>query len=292
MAGDSTAADVLRLLADCESTGTLELTGPPSGAFRLERGMIAAVVTDAVPDLATRLARGTPAAGTAERLAVARSVVLDGATVLLAKPLSAPPRFFAGAPDPSFGEHTEPSLRVDVPELLAEATARLALLAEAPVGPDDVVTVRPVLGRRSVRLGPIAWQLLRGLQEPRSARSLAWGFGLGLVDTLIAIADMVDQQACEARRPAGGSAPPTGPIFPPGPAGGAPRPGPTRPQPVVATRPGSGPGPGPGSAAPATVLTTLPRRRVVSGLAGSGQQRLAVPDRDLLLRVLEGLRRL
>ncbi|MDQ1288522.1 MAG: hypothetical protein QG622_2087, partial [Actinomycetota bacterium] len=232
MAGDSSAVDVLRLLADCESTGTLELSGPSNGTFRLLEGRLTAVVTDAVPDLATRLRRGATPVREEERAAVARSVVLDGTTVLLCNPLSGPPRFFTGQAEPP-APAGGPPLRLNVPELLREALARVTVLAQSPIGPDDVVTVRPVLGRRSVRLGPVAWQVLRGLSEPRSARSLAWLLGLGLVDTLLALADLVDQQACESPNAMRRNLPDLRPVTAPRPD----RPPETRPAPPTASVP-------------------------------------------------------
>jgi hypothetical protein len=287
VAGHSSAVDVLRLLADSESTGILELAGMSSGTFELRDGRLTAVVTDAVPDLVTRLERGDPVQGSHERTALVRSVILDGAIMLLACPPACPPRFFTGS-RPSTGTG-EPELLLDVPELLGEVLVRVAVLAESPIGPDDVVAVRPVLGRRSVRIGPVAWRLLHGLGKPRSARSLAWQLGLGLVDTLLALADLVDQQACEAPDAHRRHLPRADPA-----GHGTGRPGPTptprvdvTPRPPAPVRTLSAPSPALAPARPAA----LPRRRVPTG-GLAPERHYAVPDRALLLRVLAGLRRL
>lgn len=250
----SGVGDVLRLLADCDSTGTLELLGPPRGSFRLTSGRVTGAVTDAVPDLVTRLGPAPERMSVAERRAVARSVLVDAGVALLARPSSVPPRFSSG-PAASADDATD--VRLEVAELLDEVSGRLARLAEASIGPDDLIAVRRLPGTARVRVDRTCWALLPGLDRPRTPRVLAWLLRASLVDTVLAAASLVDASALEVRPPA--------------------------------DRPRSQP--------PAA----LPSRRSESRRHATVFRTLATdpplpavqpPDREILLRVLAGLRRL
>jgi hypothetical protein len=345
---DSGAGGVLRQLADCDSTGVLHVDGPPGGTFRLTGGRVTDVVTDAVPDLTTRLGPFPEQLTPEERRTVARSVLIDAAVALLARPSPVPPRFQAGdavpvgewvgAGDRSWGRavgsgersvlDAGPEVLVDVDlgvdDLLAQVAERTDRLAGITLEPDDVLVVRPVAAGGRVRLDPVAWQLLSALDRPRSSRVLAWQLALPLVDTVLAVASLLEQGAAEIVRVApreGRPGPPDPPdelVSPTGPDGPTATGSPSErsaasASPSVAIRsvavapvssspadiPSVAVAPAASPPAPAQAPAgALPRRRS-AGRAAASAWAMALsgaaaqpPDRDLLLRVLDGLRRL
>jgi hypothetical protein len=196
VSADGRAAEVLRLLADCDSTGALMLDGTGGGIFYLVDGRVVAVETDLVPDLGTRTARpGFPAAvPETGPVAAARSVLVDATAALLAFPDgAAAPGFVTGLTSPSPGP-----VGVPVAELLAVAAAVLARLAVSPIGPDDVVALRHRV-RRGVRLSADQWPVLGLLRLPQPPRAIAWTLGAELAATVLAVGDLVAQGACEVR---------------------------------------------------------------------------------------------
>jgi hypothetical protein len=299
---DIAAGEVLRLLADCDSSGALELEGVPGGAFCLDAGVVTAVRTTAVPDLTARLGALVDEPDDEERAALARSVIVDATVALLADPSPVPPRFRSpddhgsgnlegnpggdsdGDPEAADGRRPVPTrtttrVRIEVGDLLAAAAQGLDRLARAGVGPDDMVTLRPVPGRRGVRIDPIGWRLLGGLDRPTTPRDLAWRLGLPLVDTVCAVAALVDDEACDVHPRAAGRAP-----------------APSRSGARPAARPGRNPPLVPEPPQPVSdrsqPLPDLPRR--AGGDRQGPQHRAApiAPDRDVLVRLIEGLRRL
>jgi len=265
-------ADVLRLLAGCDSTGVLHVPGPPAGAFHLDGGRVAAVSTDAVP----------PGAG--------RRPVLDATLALLGGARVLPPRFTTGGPAAPGGP------RWDVAGLLAEVEQARAVLAAAGVGPDDEVALRP-LTRRSVRVDAGTWPVIGALATggvPTTPRRLAWALGATVLDTVLAVADVVDQGAGEVLRTAAPAAPA------PAVAGAGRDPG-TVPIPVVGQaprrdrtpRPAPGPLPvrRPGASLPAPGSRGRPGGPGTEGTGGFTAVPADLPA-EIVLRLLDGLRRL
>jgi periplasmic protein TonB len=323
-------ADVLRLLADCDSTGALQVTGPPRGVFYLEQGRVVAVETDAVP-------RGTT-----------RAAVLDAAAALLQRPSGMPPRFTSGA-----RLETAPTTRWEVAQVLTDVDRALDRLASIGVAADDSVVVRPLAGR-GVTVDATTWPLLGLLAVPRTPRQIAWALGRPVVDTVLAIGGLVQQGAVDVVR----TAPPPARPAPPPAAERTRPPAPDRtvidvaavieeatavavgrrPPPARDARPGrevvpepapfpapsaTGPTPAPTPAPAAVPAATVParaRRSPVTNPIGlpvrrpgvalddavrharnspargqhavAPQVRVAQPEAELVIRLLEGLRRL
>lgn len=287
--------DVLRLLADCDSTGALQVAGPPRGTFYLEQGSIVGVETDAVPPGAD-----PPA-------------VLDAAVEILRGPATMPPRFTTGVRiDPGT------ALRCDVDQLLADVGRAVDRLDRAGVGADDSVVVRPLAGR-GVCLDATAWPIVDPLTRPTTPRQVAWALGVPVIGVVLAVGDLIDQGAVAVVRVAvrPGSSPdlprsrfrPAEDSIPPGPAA-LPAPSASGSDGPGSDDPGSD---GPGSSdardqAPTGVLPVrrpgaalreakrrspgLPRRQspragqITTGVA------IAQPEPELVLRLLDGLRRL
>jgi len=295
------AADVLRLLADCDSSGTLQVAGPPGGAFRLDRGRVVQVDADGVP----------PGTGPA--------AVLDAAVELLGHPGGLPPRFATGR-----SVEVPPDRSHEVARLLLDVDRALATLARSPVSADDRVVAGPLRGR-GVRLDAASWPLVGSLGRPVTARELAWSLGCPVLGTVLALADRVEQGAClvvarapspgqpghpgapaPASEPAAGSVAgrrPTSPVTRPLPL--APRPEP-EPEPVPAQVPEPARAPGTAPAPASGTVPPLPVRRPGEALQAAvereeappwagGPARPATPDRpapELVLRLMDGLRRL
>ena len=272
-------ADVLRLLAGCDSTGVLHVPGPPAGSFHLDGGRVTVVSTDAVP----------PGAGRRPVLDATLALLSGGGRLL-------PPRFTTGGPAAPDGP------RWEVASLLAEVEQARAVLAAAGVGADDEVTLRP-LARRSVRVDAATWPVIGALAAggPATPRRLAWALGATVLDTVLAVADVVDQGAGEVLRTAAPATAAATTAAGAGETSGAGRDPGTVPIPVLEQAPRrdrtARPAPGP-----------LPVRRPGASLPDPGSRSrpggpgteatggfIAVPadlPAEIVLRLLDGLRRL
>lgn len=303
MSGRHPIAEVLSLLAEFHSTGTLHATGPVSGEIEVAAGMVVAIHTDAVPSSGSGHARPEPATGLPPQL-------VDAATALLASPSTTPPRFTSGE-----GEEAPAGPRYRIDLLLEAAESELERLRGCEIGPDDEVTLTGSLAPEAVvHVGASCWPLLGWLHRPNSSRALAHAAGRNVVDTVVTVDGLIRQGLCHvvARPTAPTTSAVPGPPPHPGlrdPAAGrtARRPSsrnPTPPRAVDGDEHGAVPGhpnlPSRRREAPREVrghprgaeprhrpqTPPTPAAMALTGAPGDG------PDADLVLRLIEGVRRL
>jgi hypothetical protein len=321
VAGPHPVAELLRLLADCESSGSLHIHGAIPGVFRLLSGTVVAVAAAGAPPLTPAGAEGGDEP--------ARFV--DTVAALMSQRTLAVPQFH---PEDEATDRPGRSVAPgrDAEQLLEAVRRVLDRIEAAGLAPEDTVVRVGGPTARAVRVDPVAWSLIGALDRPRTVWEHAVHSGRRLAEVVEALAGLVDQGPCrvlpsgpdpvggdvsdpvaqlvaEAARDAGADAraartrADAGPVVPsrePGGASGRTH----RPAPRPAPEPAPGPAPQAEPDADADRGPTLPRRRPgvtidlrdpvavapSGGLSASGAFENSTPD--LLQRLLAGLHRL